>query len=237
MSQYSDQVAVITGAAGALGRAVVAHFQRGGAKITAIDISTETLDRAFPERASDSDGLYLPADLTDRDACQQAAQAIQDRFGRIDILANIAGGFIMGEPVHGTSDKTWNFLFDLNVRSVMHMAAATVPLMLPNERGKIINIAARAAVKGGRNMGAYCASKSGVMRITESMAAELRDKGINVNCIMPGTIDTARNRADMPNARHDKWVDPADIANVIGFLSSDAASAVHGAAIAVDGLS
>ncbi|MCH9673468.1 MAG: SDR family NAD(P)-dependent oxidoreductase [Gammaproteobacteria bacterium] len=237
MQDFSDKVAIVTGAAGALGRASVQHFIEHGARVAAIDISDETLDRAFPKRANDAANMYLTADLTNRDACQAAAQAVHGRYGKVDILANIAGGFIMGEAVHETSDKSWDFLFDLNLRSIMHMAAATVPLMLASKQGKIVNIAARAAVKGGKNMGAYCASKSGVMRLTESMAAELRDQGINVNCIMPGTIDTARNRSDMPNADHDKWVDTADIARVIGFLASSHASAVHGAAVPVDGLS
>ena len=237
MTDFSGKVVVVTGAAGALGRACVAHFQSRGAHIVALDINDETLHQAFPERSNDPHGIYLAADLTKRDDCQRALRSVYDRFQRIDVLTNIAGGFIMGEAVHETSDQTWDFLFHLNLRSIMYMAAATVPLMLAAKQGKIINIAARAAVKGGRTMGAYSASKSGVMRLTESMALELRDQGINVNCIMPSTIDTPRNRADMPQATHNQWANPNDIAHVIGFLASDAASAVHGATIAVDGLS
>jgi NAD(P)-dependent dehydrogenase (short-subunit alcohol dehydrogenase family) len=109
--------------------------------------------------------------------------------------------------------------------------------MLQNGGGKIINISARAAHKGVALMGAYVASKSAVLRLTESMAEELREKNINVNCILPGTIDTARNRADMPNADYSKWVPTAQLASVIGFLASDASAAVHGAGIPVVGLS
>ena len=143
----------------------------------------------------------------------------------------------MGEQVHETSDETWDFLMNLNTRSIINTAAVVVPTMLDQRRGKIINVAARAATQGLASMGLYTASKAAVMRLTEAMASELRDENINVNCIMPGTIDTARNRQDMPDADHSRWVPPAHLANVVGFLASEAAVAVHGAAIPVDGLS
>ncbi len=143
----------------------------------------------------------------------------------------------MGEAVHETSDETWDFLFNLNTRSIVNTSSVVVPQMQKQGGGKIVNIAAKAATQGFANMGAYTASKAAVMRLTEAMAAELREQQINVNCIMPGTIDTPRNREDMPDADHNRWVPPSQLASVIGFLASDAAAAVHGAAIPVDGLS
>jgi len=143
----------------------------------------------------------------------------------------------MGEAVHETRDATWDFLLDLNARSIIHTARAVVPGMVARGEGRIVNVAAHAALRGTAGMGAYCASKSAVMRLTESMAAELRERGINVNCVMPTIIDTPENRRDMPDADPARWVAPADLAEVIRFLASPAARAVHGAALPVTGLS
>jgi len=232
---FNESCVVITGGAGALGQAVTHYFEAAGARIALLDYSDEILDKVFPEKKSGN--LYLACDLTDRDSCKGAADKIIDEFSRIDVLCNIAGGFLMGTDVHETSDETWDFLFNLNTRSILNMSAVVVPTMLEVNRGKIINISARAATHGAAKMGVYTASKAAVLRLTESMALELRDRGINVNCILPGTIDTQRNRQDMPDADHDKWVPVNDIARVIGFLASDDANAVHGAGIPVDGLS
>src|SRR5690606_8137359 len=111
----------------------------------------------------------------------------------------------MGKPVHETADEDWDFLFDLNVKSVRNMARAVVPHMLKAGGGKIVNVGAFAAQRGAANMGAYTASKSAVIRITEAMAAELRERNINVNCVMPTILDTPQNRAGMPKADPAKW--------------------------------
>lgn len=143
----------------------------------------------------------------------------------------------MGTPVHGTEAKTWDFLYDLNVRTVQHMAHAVVPQMQQQGGGKIVNIGAFSAQRGLANMGAYIAAKGAVIRLTESMAAELRSQNINANCVLPTIIDTPENRADMPDADPANWVAPRDLAQVIAFLASGAARAVHGAALPVTGLS
>jgi NAD(P)-dependent dehydrogenase (short-subunit alcohol dehydrogenase family) len=237
MNDFSDQVVAITGAAGVLGRAVVDHFEAHGARVCAIDLDAAALDQGFPGRADDEGHLYLACDLRERQACVEAAGRTVDHFGRIDVLANIAGGFLMGEPVHATSDETWDFLFDLNTRSILNFSSAVVPQMLAQNQGKIVNIGARAGLRGAANMGAYSASKSVVMRLTESMAEELKSKHINVNCILPSIIDTPRNRADMPKADFSKWVPASEIAKAVGFLASDDARMIHGAALPVEGLS
>jgi NAD(P)-dependent dehydrogenase (short-subunit alcohol dehydrogenase family) len=156
---------------------------------------------------------------------------------RVDILCNIAGGFRMGQPIHETSDDTWDLMLGLNARSVLNCARAVVPGMLAAGGGKIVNVGAIAALSGKANMGAYIASKSAVIRLTESMAAELREEGINVNCVLPSTIDTPQNRKDMPKADPKRWVAPEALADVVLFLASDAARAIHGASIPVAGLS
>jgi NAD(P)-dependent dehydrogenase (short-subunit alcohol dehydrogenase family) len=132
-------------------------------------------------------------------------------------------------------------MMNLNSASVVNTARAVVPRMIAANGGKgggkIVSVAARAGLAGSANMGAYVASKSAVIRLTETMALELREHNINVNCVMPSIIDTAPNRADMPNADFSKWVSPAALADVIVFLASDAARAIHGAALPVSGLS
>lgn len=143
----------------------------------------------------------------------------------------------MGEPVHEASDSDWDFLFDINVRTLRNIARAVVPQMLSQGRGRIVTVGAAAAQRGMAQMGAYTASKSAAIRLTEAMSAELREKNINVNCVLPTIIDTPENRAAMPDADPARWVAPAALADVIAFLCSDAARAVHGAALPVPGLS
>lgn len=232
---FDDKVVIVTGGAGALGRAVANWFDVRGARLAVIDYRVELIDEAFPDK-SDAH-LWLACDLTSREDCGKTVATVIEARGRVDVLCNIAGGFEMGDPVHETSDETWNFLFDLNARSILNMASAVVPVMLENGAGKIVNVSARAATEGMAAMGAYTASKAAVSRLTESMGKELREKNINVNCVMPSLIDTPRNRADMPNADFSKWVPPGDVASVIGFLASDDARSIHGAGIPVDGLS
>ena len=222
MNDFNGKRVVVTGAAGVLGRAVADAFHAANADVTGIDI----VETRPPYRS-------IVADLIDPDDARRAA----DDIGHIDILANIAGGFTMGESVAETTDETWDFMFNLNARTVLNMARAVVPRMQERGSGRIINIGARAALRGTGAMGAYCASKSVVLRLTESLADELKTRGINVNCILPSIIDTPRNREDMPKADFSNWVRPEEIAAVVMFLASDAASAIHGASIPVEGLS
>jgi NAD(P)-dependent dehydrogenase (short-subunit alcohol dehydrogenase family) len=142
----------------------------------------------------------------------------------------------MGETVFETLDETWDFLFNLNTKSVIYMTQKIVPAMVAAGHGKVINVGAVAATQGQAHMGAYLASKSATIRLTESLAEEVKQAGVNVNCVMPGVIDTPRNRSDMPSADFDQWVAPEQLAAVIGFLASADAVALHGAAIPVRGL-
>ena len=225
----------ITGAAGNLGRAVASAFAERGANLVLVDLNREALEKVFG--AADERRLLLATNLLDYEQVDAAVNKAIERFQRIDVLANIAGGFRMGPPVHETSDEDWNFLLDLNARTVLHTARAVVPRMISAGSGKIVNVGAYAAQKGAAKMAAYIASKSAVIRLTEALSAELREKNINVNCVLPTIIDTPENRAAMPKADPRRWVAPADLANVIAFLASDAARAIHGAALPVTALS
>jgi NAD(P)-dependent dehydrogenase (short-subunit alcohol dehydrogenase family) len=229
----TDQTVMITGAAGHLGKAVAAAFRKGGARVVLLDRQAEALKSAFGEPA---DALLLAADLLDREQVRAAMAQAVARFGRIDTLCHLAGGFRMGEAVHETSPETWNFLLDLNARTLLHVAGVVVPHMIERGGGRIVTVGAGAALRGGANMGAYSASKSALIRLTESMSAELKDRKINVNCVLPSIIDTPDNRKAMPDADPASWVAPEALADVIAFLGSDASRAIHGAALPVSGL-
>jgi NAD(P)-dependent dehydrogenase (short-subunit alcohol dehydrogenase family) len=233
--RFDHRTVIVTGAAGNLGKAVAHAFAELGANLVLVDLQRQGLQTAFG--AEDEQRALVAADLLDITGAAAIAQAARTRFGRIDVLCNIAGGFRMGEMVHETSDDNWNFLFDINTRTLLHAVRAVVPDMLAAGGGKIVNVGAFAAQRGAPQMGAYTASKATVIRMTEAMSAELRDKNINVNCVLPTIIDTPENRAALPKADPAKWVAPSDLANVIAFLASDAARAVHGAAVPVTALS
>ncbi len=222
-TDFTGQVVVVTGAAGALGAAVMSTFADLGATVSGLDI------------AQGAD--IIACDLFDVESCHQAITKVLADHDRIDVLANVAGGFAMGEPVHATARSTWDLMHKLNTGSVVNMAAAVVPHMLAAGGGKIINVAARAGLKGAATMGAYIASKSAVIRLTETMAEELREQHINVNCVLPSLIDTPTNREAMPDADFSRWVSPTSIAGVMAFLASDAARDLHGVALPIEGLS
>jgi NAD(P)-dependent dehydrogenase (short-subunit alcohol dehydrogenase family) len=233
---FSHKTVMVTGATGNLGHAVARAFAMHGARLVLVDRKSQTQEK----NAGRDDGatrLHVAADLLDPKAVAQAVKAGTERFGRIDVLCNLAGGFQMGDAVHETAPATWDTLFDLNVRTLVHTAAAVVPHMLAHGGGKIVNVGAFAAQRGLAQMGAYIAAKSAVVRLTESMAAELREQNINVNCVLPTILDTPENRSAMPSADPARWVAPEDLANVILFLASDNARAVHGAALPVTALS
>lgn len=231
---FADRTVIVTGAAGHLGRAVARHFAARGAALVLVDLDRERL--AAAHGAEHEGMLFAPADLRDAAQAAAVAHAALARFRRLDVLANVAGGFRMGEAVHETSDATWELLFDLNARTMLHMCRAVVPAMLAAGGGRIVNVGAYGALRGGALMGAYAASKSAVIRLTESMAAELRERGVRVNCVLPTILDTPDNRAAMPDADPSRWVATDALADVIGFLASDAARAVQGAAVPVTGL-
>lgn len=223
----SRQVVVVTGAAGALGRAVVEAFDKAGADCVLWD--------HHKDAAGSGTHMALVVDLLDAAAVDAAARQVLAAKGRVDVLCNIAGGFASGPEVH-ESRALFDRMMDLNVRTLLNTVEALVPAMIAAGGGKIVNVGASRASAGSAGNGAYIASKSAVIRLTESMGAELRAKNINVNCVLPSIIDTPANRADMPKADPSRWVAPAALADVILFLASPEARAINGASIPVTGL-
>lgn len=236
MFDFSNQVVVVTGAAGNLGQAVMHAFLEAGAKLALVDHRADRLHKLYPDLTDTPDHLLVQGiDLTDASAVEAMAAKVVAHFGQIDVLVNTAGGYRAGTPVHETPVETWDYMLNLNARSAFLASRAVVPHMLERGSGKVIHVGARAALAGSKNAAAYSAAKAALVRLTESMAAELKSHGINVNCVLPGTIDTPENREAMPNANFSRWVPPEAVADVILFLASAAARAVHGAAIPVYG--
>ncbi len=236
MFGLSNRVVIVTGAAGNLGSAVARAFLAAGARLILVDHASDRLPRMFPELAdSPNHFLATSVDLTDAEAVQGMVEQTLERFGRVDVLVNAAGGWQGGKPVQETPVETWEYLFRLNTYTVLQASQAVIPTMLEQGQGKIINVAASAGLEGRARNAAYSASKSAVLRLTESLSAEVKRSGINVNCVLPNTIDTPQNRQAMPKADFSRWVEPEAIADVILFLASEGARAIHGAGIPVYG--
>jgi NAD(P)-dependent dehydrogenase (short-subunit alcohol dehydrogenase family) len=233
MEDARARTVVVTGATGSLGRAVARAFGERGANLVLIGHRTEALASAFGDEHPRR--MLAAADLVHRDQADAAMRAARERFGRIDVLCNVAGGFRAGDDVHEASDADWDFLFDINVRTLVNAVRATVPQMIAGGGGSIVNVGAQGALKGVAGMGAYCAAKSAVLRLTEAMAAELRGRKITVNCILPTILDTPENRKAMPDADPAQWVSPDDCAKVFVFLASEEGRAINGASITVSG--
>jgi NAD(P)-dependent dehydrogenase (short-subunit alcohol dehydrogenase family) len=218
---------VITGALGALGRVVADTAAARGARVAGID-------HAASHAAATAERIELGGvDLSDSAQARKAIDAAAAHFGRLDALVNIAGGFTY-ETVAGGDIKSWQRMHALNLLTALNASQAALPHLAKSPAARIVNIGAMGALQAGAGMGPYAASKAGVHRLTEALAAEHKGK-ITVNAVLPSTIDTAANRASMPKSDFSKWVTPQELAEVILFLVSDAASAVTGALIPVSG--
>jgi NAD(P)-dependent dehydrogenase (short-subunit alcohol dehydrogenase family) len=233
-TSLGDRSIVVTGAFGALGAVVAEAARAAGAKVAAVGHAASAKAPAFAPGITAFGGV----DLAAPEKAETALKSIADQFGSIDGLVNIAGGFRWEKIADGSID-TWDLLYDTNLRTVFNATKAALPFILKRAAahgaGRIVNIGAAAAHHAGVGMGAYAASKAGVAKLTEALAAELKDSGITVNAIEPSIIDTAANRADMPTANFSRWVTPQQIADVIVFLLSAQASAITGALIPVAG--
>ncbi len=201
-------VVLITGAAGALGRAVAQRFERDGAQLVLVDRDE--------------------VDITDEAAVAAMVQGVIAELGRIDALVHVAGGFEMGEGVAAISRESWMRMMDLNAWSFVALAKACVPAMQRQGGGRIVAVSAAAASGGQALKGAYIASKSALQRLVETLAAELAGSGIAVNSVAPTTLDTPANRAAMPDADRSGWVSLEAAADAIAFLATPAGAAVHG---------
>jgi len=225
----AGKILAVTGSNGALGQAVAATLSAYGARLALIDHAHE------PSIAPPAAALhYGGTDLTDGDTARAVMQRIVKDSGRLDGLINLAGGFRWEKLVGGTLE-TWDAMYRLNLRTAVASCEAALPYLLQAGSGRIVNVGAMGAVKAAAGMGAYAASKAGVAQLTQALADELKDQGITVNAILPSTLDTPKNRQDMPKADFTRWVTLSEAAEVIAFLVSNEARAVTGALIPVVG--
>lgn len=219
-----DKVVMVTGAFGTLGRAVAQAAQAAGAHVVRIDLAPS---------GDDTGGLVLGGiDITDPAAASGAVAAAVAQFGGVDVLVNVAGGFVW-QTLEDGGPQTWARMYAINVTTAVTMTKAALPHLLARPGARIVNIGAGAAARAAAGMGAYAAAKSAIARLTESLAEEVQGHDITVNAVLPSIIDTPANRADMPGADTSTWVKPAALAEVILFLASPAARAISGACIPV----
>lgn len=236
MFDFSNKVVIVSGAAGNLGQAVVAAFLAAGGTVCAVDHQKGRLaDILDSSPAHDKLFIIEGVDVTKMQQVADAAQQVDTLVGKADILVNTVGGYAAGERVYQLSNAQWQMMMDLNVHSFLNLSAAFVPAMQSRGSGKIVTIGAKSGLQGGAGSGAYSAAKAALLRLTESLAAELKENGIQVNCVLPAIIDTPQNRKAMPQADFSKWVSPEKLAEVILFLCSPASDAITGAAIPVYG--
>lgn len=234
-ADLKDKVVLVTGAAGNLGSAVARYFDDLGAKLALADRKKELFERAFGA-AIPENWLLCEADITDKESVAAMVAEVTGKFGRIDVLINIAGGYRGGNPIYQTDEEMWDFMMNLNARSVFLVSGAVAKVMVEQGTGgRIISIGAKPGLEGTKNHTAYSASKAAVLRLTESMAKELKPHGINVNSVIPSTLDTPQNREAMPDTDFKKWVAPASLAGVLAFLASEASRDISGAHLPVYG--
>lgn len=227
MLNFDGKVAIITGASGLLASGVIPVFREAGADL-ALTCGDDRLYERIPDLRDDPKHLCLQArELSDPQVVEELVAAALDRFGRIDILVNIVGGWDAGQPVHKMSIETWNSMLRLNSTITFLMSRAVIPTMLDKGGGAIINIGARPGLRSSGNDAAYAASKAAVLRLTESMSEEYKRQGIRVNAVLPSAIVPAQAAADDPQA----GVTPEQIGRVIAFLASDAGAIIRGAII------
>ena len=232
-STVKGKAIAITGAFGALGAATALVAAEQGARLALIDRAPHAPAGLF-DAHSGVIRMLTGVNLTDETQASAAVRAAHEQLQGLDVLINVAGAF-RWQTVADGDPAVWDQMFAVNLKSALFTSRAAIPFLRQSQQGRIINIGANAALKAGAGMGAYTASKSGLHRLTESLAEELKAVGITVNAVLPSVIDTPANRADMPKADFTTWVQPRALAEVILFLASDAGAPVTGALLPVTG--
>lgn len=231
-----ERVAIITGSTGGLGKAVTQSFLKAEHKVAVTFTSESSFEVLTSEIPSTQDSLHaVKTNVLDETAVNSLVNSVLDKFGRIDYLINIVGGFLGGVPIVETTEAQWDKMMNLNLKSAFFCSKHVLPTMIKQAEGKIINIGAKGGLKAASGMSAYSASKAGVINFTQALAEEGRRHNITANAVVPGIIDTPDNRQAMPDADFEKWVKPEAIAELILFLCSGEADAISGALIPIYG--
>lgn len=230
-------IVIVSGAAGFLGSALVAHFIKNGAKVAAVDVPHASARLSSSAEQFGSAYLPLPLDVLDANAWNTALSTVEAKLGAPEGAALLAGGFAWTGPMHAAADDAWDNMMNMNAATVHASLRALLPGMVARRKGSIVAVGARPAVNpaSGTGMASYTASKAAVTALVQTVAAEVLEHGVRVNAVLPSIIDTPRNRIDMPNADFSKWVTPESLAGVISFLLSDAGRDISGALVPVYG--
>jgi len=231
---FTNKIVLVTGGTGALGRVITGAFIASDAKVVSsyvVDRETEQLNKE-----SKSGVELIKADVTKEEEVEKLVSNIISKCGRIHVLVNVVGGYLGGKSVSELDEKEWDLMMSLNLKSAFLISKHVIPQMVSSKYGKIMHVSSRTGLKSSGYDSAYAASKSGLIRLVESLSEEVKESNINVNCIMPSTIDTEANRRAMPTADPSKWVKPQDLANIVLFLCSDEANVITGAAIPTYGI-
>lgn len=226
-----DKVVLVTGANGGLGRHVTRAFLDAGAAVVGVSRNVSGDDFRHPSFVAHA------ADLSTEEGARSAAEFAVAKFGRLDVLAHLAGGFDGGKPVAETGDATFQAMFDVNVKTSVHIFRAAIPHLRRAGHGRVIAIGSRFAQESAPNVAAYAASKAALVALVRAVAAENKDAGVTANILLPGTIETPANRRFQPHADFSKWVQPDRLASLILWLAGDAAQDVTGSAIPIYGAS
>lgn len=234
MEGLKDRVMVVTGAAGNLGVACARELRAAGAQLVLLDHSTDRLAGLFPDWGPPH-VLLNGVNLADAQAAAAAARGVLERFGQVDALVHTVGGFAGGRPVWETDDAEWERMLTLNLRTTVNAVRAFVPAMVARGSGRVVAVGARPGLQGMANFAAYSASKAALLRMIETLAAELKESGVTANSVLPSILDTPQNRAAMPDADYSRWVAPEQVARAVVFLVSDTGGDISGAALPVYG--
>jgi NAD(P)-dependent dehydrogenase (short-subunit alcohol dehydrogenase family) len=234
----NGKVAIVTGATGSLGRVVVKALLDQGVSVVTTYRSEEKqngLDEFVGKVGSKFTSVQT--DVTSESSVQALFQKVIDKYGRVDILLNLVGAYSGGSEIANTKESDWDYMMDVNLKSAFLCSKTALPYMTGQNYGKIVNVSTRTAVEKRfrSKSGAYAVSKAGIIVLTETIAEEVKKYDINVNCIMPSTIDTPNNRRSFPDGDFSKWVKPEQIAKVILFLVSDDSKIISGASVPVYG--
>jgi NAD(P)-dependent dehydrogenase (short-subunit alcohol dehydrogenase family) len=231
---FSNRVVLVTGGTGALGMALTKAFIVSNATL----ISSYVVDREVERLEEQIKSVLhlIKADIGKEDDVKKLVSSVLGKYGQIHILVNVVGGYIGGKSVAEFDEKEWDLMMNMNLKSAFLISKYVIPQMISSKNGKIVHVSSRTGLKSTGYDSAYAASKAGLIRFVESLSEEVKESNINVNCIMPSTIDTEANRMSMPNLDFSRWVKPQDLANIVLFLCSEEAKAITGAAIPTYGL-
>jgi NAD(P)-dependent dehydrogenase (short-subunit alcohol dehydrogenase family) len=235
---FEDKIVIVTGATGNLGRVLTKKLLDDGATVVTPYRNEETFNDLKKYVGFNSDNLFgVKGDCAIEENMNDLARITHQEHGRIDALFNLVGGYEGGDELEETSEKQWNYIMDLNLKTNYLTSKAVLPYMKKQRYGKIVSVAAKPGAENTRRRKSipYAVSKSGVIILTEGIAEEVKDHGINANCVVPNTIDTPDNRKKYPKADFEKWVKPEEIADVMMFLASDNSKPTNGAVIPVYG--